>query len=64
MKTTTIFENEKTVIYAGKVIGQRPKSYHIDFEGDFVWVPKSKVKILKDERVELPVWLAESKGLC
>lgn len=64
--------DEETYIVEGEVLKVTDKAIGLRVEGyeDVVWIPKSQVVHGDDEpdegdiaEIEIPMWLAESKGL-
>ena len=47
-----------------EVVADRPMAYCLSIESEYIWLPKSQIKVdLDDGIVGIPKWLAEAKGL-
>jgi hypothetical protein len=70
----TVFRNikvdkDKTVTLDCEVLGETPKAFRLDVNGEEVWVPKSQIRAVisdpdesKLDQVTMSTWIAETKG--
>jgi len=50
------------IIQVDELITETDKAYHVDCEGDKVWLPKSQVTLdMSKNQVEIPDWLFKQK---
>lgn len=64
MRTNWVISTGKVEIVFDKLLEDRDKAIHIRIEDKKYWLPKSQTNFQEwSNIVEIPVWLAEQKGL-
>jgi len=64
MKRNWVVSSGKVEIIFDELLENRPTSIHIRIEDKKYWIPKSQTNFEEwSNIIEIPVWLAEEKGL-
>jgi len=64
MRKNWVVSTGKVEIVFDELLENRPKAIHIRIEDKKYWIPKSQTNFEEwSSIIEIPVWLAEEKGL-